>query len=1426
MSKQNYGWKRFWHPRSTSIKLDYSGYLPDPNSEGGRAYNPGIVSLTDLADLPCLVLLGEAGMGKTTAIEAAHKQVYEKTKNLEDICLPLFRLGDYGSDTELCTAIFRSNAFREWLSGTHKLYLFLDSLDEGLLSIKILVRILKREINDLPCDRLYCRLTCRTAEWASSLEKKLIEKWGKDDVGIYTLAPLCHQDVIEAANKSNIIDVDNFLQAISDRNAVSLAIKPITLQFLIDIYIEEGKLPSSQIELYEKGCLQLCEEVNPDRCEAGEKGKLSSKKRMLIAGRIAAVMTFCRQSAVWISPEYGKADSSNISIQDLCIGQEKADDQEFNVEDNYIREVFKVTGLFSVQECNRRIDFSHRTYAEFLAAWYLTQRKLNLPKILSLILHSDSRVIPQLQGTTAWLASMRSDVFQKIMETDPDVLLQSDLATVDEATKASLVESLLKLHDQNKLVYQYRFRAYEVLKHFGLPTQLKSYISDSTKSVHSRYIAIDIAEQCNVQTAQSSLADIALDADQPYWVRIQAAETLIHVGDEDTKARLKTLVISRVSNDPEDYLKGFALRAVYPNYMTTEEVFENITQPKANFFGGSYQEFIANELGQILQPSDLLVALRWVEKQLSRRDLHYPFGELSDAIMIKAWERFEEPEICEIFTKIAISRLKEYDGILDYNENQTFKQKLRENDNKRRQLLETVISMLSDSERDPLWLIGDSMYSTLTVQEQDFLWMLRCLEASESKQIQKIYAKLIKRKLRRKDLEHADVLLRNQVNALLGFYQNNSILQAEFWSEVEPIKLNSARARQERARYLETREMLNSSQKQPLLDPPPTERVLTALKQFESGQIDAWWQLCCDLRLTPEGRSYGRQYEPDLTVLPGWKEAEEETRVRIITAAKIYINQGEPETDAWRGTAYIYHSALGGYLALHLISEENFSFISTISTDIWKKWTASILAYPNNARDNESKKIRQQIVKKAYQNAPDEFIKTFKILIDKENKQNGFISITDEIKHCWDERLSMELLEKIHDKTLKAKSIGDLLKELLVHQVDRVKVFAESLISLPPPTDGEARAKAIVAAQMLMLHSEDAGWSVVWLAIQHDPKFGREVLEGISYAVSYQGNIEQRLKEDCVADLYIFLAQQYPTLDEQQKNSDHAELTGVEAYVVGPEDSIRTWKDYIPQRLQELGTKEACDALRKIIHELPELKDQLQWRLLEAEALVRRETWKPPTPEEFLQIVFNQDKRLVQSGQHLLEVLIESLECLELELQGETPAVRDLWDKVGSSSFQPLDENAFSDYVKRFLDRDLRSRGIIANREVELRRSYGGNSGERTDIHVDAVLKRPTGGVYDSITAIIEVKGCWHSKLQSAMRTQLVERYLADNACPYGLYLVGWFNCQQWDNNDSRRSKVPKITLDEARTQFNAQAEGLSSSGNVVRAYVLNTALR
>jgi predicted NACHT family NTPase len=78
MSKKDYKWKRFWCPRSGNINLTDGGYLYDPDAEWGKADNPDLVSLEAIAEIPCLVLLGEPGIGKSQELENLKALTEEK----------------------------------------------------------------------------------------------------------------------------------------------------------------------------------------------------------------------------------------------------------------------------------------------------------------------------------------------------------------------------------------------------------------------------------------------------------------------------------------------------------------------------------------------------------------------------------------------------------------------------------------------------------------------------------------------------------------------------------------------------------------------------------------------------------------------------------------------------------------------------------------------------------------------------------------------------------------------------------------------------------------------------------------------------------------------------------------------------------------------------------------------------------------------------------------------------------------------------------------------------------------------------------------------------------------------------------------------------------------------------------------------------
>jgi len=1421
MSERDYDWKRFWCPRSGYIDLSDRGYLVDPESEWGQHYNTNLVTLEAIADIPCLVLLGEPGIGKSQEMKNLKKYTEETTNSTHKVLA--LNLQAYGSEDRLVRNLFESRHFTDWINSTHRLYVFLDSLDEGLLRIETLATLLVEEFGkEEYCDqlsRLYLRIACRTAVFPKVLEEGLEKLWTKDNLRIYELTPLRRIDVERAIERCGL-EPAVFMDEVERQGAAPFAIKPITLDFLVNIFQRNnGQFPANQrlADLYLQGCRVLCEEPRDKNYHPQRKSNhLEVEQRLIIAARIAAVTVFARRFSVWIEQDLGNIPDEDVLFRKLSLGSEPANGRVCPVTENAIREVLD-TGLFSSRGTNR-MGWAHKTYAEFLAAWYLQQHNVNLAQVLDLIIHPDQRVVPQLQETAAWLASMMPELFREIAKTDPDVLLQSDIATATDIDKATLVDSLLRAYDEDRLPHSYRFFEYQHLNHSGIASQLQAYIADSGKNDLSRLTAIDITRACNVKAVQSNLADVVLDPSQPYLIRCQAANVLGEIGDEDAKAKLKPLAIGEHEDDQKDELKGYALKAVWSKTISVEELLENISSPRVRYIGGSYQDFIARQLTEGLNIGDLPAILKWLKQKFPPgNQLNYPFSELSESIMIKAWQNLDEPGVLSAFADVAMLRLQKYNSIFDarllvYD---TPEAPLMESDKKRRQLIEAIISSFSDLEED----IADYI-QPITLSE-DFFWLIDRLLAEPSKQLQRVWVKLLRWKMEWKNTKHID--------AILIACDNNSVLRAEFEFDITSIELGSERAEQAKADYLRYKQ---SGKTKPLLDPPPKQRVVELLEIVEQEQPELWWQVCQELTLKPTSTHDYLPNTPDLTQLPGWAEADADTKARIIKTARLYLDSGELDVQGLLQGDNLTTDSFAGYQALYLLAKQESSLISEIPQNTWIRWMPVILKVLDcslrETKDNDE--YCQKILKAACQADPNKFLHQLTELMIHKNYQpkcvysDAYCLTRDSL----DDPLVIPLLNKIKKSEITAGLLNVLLPDLFKCDFNAAIDWAISLITLPAIASEEGRAKALVAAKALVPYLDDSIWTVLWNLIEQDIRFGREFLESVSSPVEYDGNLEQRLKEDRVADLYIFLHKHYLEPQIEKKTADNVKLKGSRVQIVGPDERFRRWKNYIPQRLQERGTPEACDALRKIIREFPEQKDQLQQRLLETEILARRKTWKPPQPEALLQLVSDQNKRLVQNGQQLLNVLIESLKRLELELQGETPGVRDLWDKVNDKTFKPVDENAFSDYVKRFLDKDkdLKSRGIIVNREVELRRGYGNEPGERTDIHVDALLQRPNSETYDSITVIIEVKGCWHSEVNTAMATQLVERYLKDNVCSYGLYLIGWFSCPQWDDQDSRKKKTQKISIDEARNKFDQQAKKISLSGNVVRAYVLNTSLR
>lgn len=1210
MPKQTYNWKRFWCPRSGNVNLSEGGYLYDPDAEWGKALNPDLVSLEAIADISCLVLLGEPGIGKSREL----RELKELTEKRIDDTSQVLAL-DLRSCTSLKEDLFKDDLFLTWLEGNHHLYLFLDSLDEARLRIPNiatgLVDELKKPKYQNHINRLHLRLTCRTFVFPEILEEELKVLWEEVDFALYELAPLRLIDVIEAA-KAEGFSPNDFLNEVAQKDVVPLAVKPITLKFLLNIYRKHGgQFPPNQKrhELYFEGCKLLCEEVNESRHASGDTGNLDSNQRLIVAARIAAVTTFTNRFGVCTGIDQGSMFPEDILLQKLCFSDEEANGRNFEITRKVIEEVLD-TGLFLSRGPNR-MGWTHQTYAEFLAAWYLVQHEATLEKIKEIFCSSEVlgyQLIPQLYETAGWLASMKLDFFQEIIKTDPDILLQTDVPT-DSDIRALIVDNLLTQYEEGKIFNRNtnNYRQYAKLKHPGLADQLRPYICDSSKHSDARDLAIDIAEACKISELQDDLVEIALNSSQSIYLRVSASKAISTIGNKDAKLKLKPLAFENLSEDQDDRLKGYLLRALWPDCLTIGELFQILTPPKKRLFFGSYQYFLEYELAPQIPLDSLEPALIWLKDQ-GLRYFEHPFGELGDALLFRAWENLDSPRIAEIFAQLVLIQLRGHQSIIIHNRDlkEKFAKLLLQDGEKRHILIEQLVSLIvKDSEETFSVVIGLNEHILCS---EDILWMIEKLQVSDSEKIQSCWSKLIKCRFDLFNLQ--DV---KYIDAVIVATQSNDVLRQIFTPLILPIDLHSPQANEMRS-YDQERQRVQLQRI--LLDPPPKQRVLQCLTELDSGNLSAWWQLNREMTLKPESTHYNNELEfleLDLTKLPGWQEAEEATQKRIIEGAKEYIQKQDDIDYDWIGTTTFNRPTIAGCKALKLLLTERLDFLEQLTPEIWQRWAPVIIATPSSSQHEAS---YLELVKHVYLNAPEEFTQTLIQLIDRENQEYGYLVVINRLDECWDESLKQILLEKSQDSSLNPECVGQLLEVLLQQGVAEARDFARSLVIFPLPSTDDERGKALIAARVLVENSDPSSWSFLWSLIQQDSSFGREVLELVAYRYSH--GIQLNLTEEQLADLYIWLVREYP----YDQDPDHS--NEVMAYSVTARDGIVDLRDSSLTQLKERGTPKACAEIERIIQELPDIT-WLRRILIDAKANVRRTSWQPMAPEDFLQFVISQE---------------------------------------------------------------------------------------------------------------------------------------------------------------------------------------------------------
>lgn len=1368
---------RYWCPHDGVFHLDERGYLADPGATFfGRSRNPSAIATADLAAERCVVLLGEPGAGKSTVLDE-HSPLLPA-----GVAAAVVRvdLGVYGSEDRLVREVLDAPPVRSWLGGDGELCIVADGFDEGAARLPNLALILADRVARWPVGRLWLRIACRTADWPTSLGDTLRRSFAHATV--VELLPLRRTDV--AALAAGWAADGAFLDEVEDANAVPFATRPLTLRLLAAGFAATGSLPGRGADLFDAGLAALAEEQNPARLDTGLRGTLTASQRLAVAARIAAATTFGGRQALWTGPSNSpdRDPATDVPVETIAGGAEPHGDggDTVDVTPAAVRETV-AAGLFTSRG-DQRLGWAHTTFGDFLAARWLVTNGVAVDQARPLFLAADDRTFPQTRLAAAWALAMRPVDYAFLARADPEAL-RGEVGLPGDNIRAVVVDGLFAVADAGRLRDRWGANN-DVLCHDGIAEQIRPQLSSPTPA--SRRLAFRLAADCTDERLRADLVAVALDSDRPEADRVAAAWAIVALNTASAPGDdlLPLVTDPRIrGDDPRDELLGVALLASWPHAIATAEVLDHITRPQADRYG-MYHEFIRS-LAAGLTAADLPAATAWLDPHIDT-SIDDRLTSLVNATLKLAIAADDDASL-DVAVRFAIARARAYDGLYLDEYGITGPDPLDDGDLRRR-LVDAVLAQHPD--KDVIYAMADQPggHGLAIVRGDDLAW-LAARYAAAAPEDRSPLATLFR--------DAFDWNRRDHIDLALDMPPSHPLHVDLVAQWVAPDSLADPIVTKRREAWRSAQRRRDDAEEPDDLD----DELINQLNRFEAGDPIGFWHGVRIFYARPNG-SLANEHDPDLTKTRRWQRLPEEDRARFVAAAERFLRTGSCDAGSWLGQRKWHYPSMAAYRGMVLLLRRDPSKLDALPPPVWREWAPVILdwaATVNGAQWDDKRAILDRAAPVARRQLADAIV----TIIRAADERDDHAFLHAEISYLWDAELGTELHDVLRDAA--SAKTRDLV----------ARTIAEHDIGLARPTlydwlKGTDTEPAVLAGALLLDHDVAESWPHLAAVLDNDTDLAVKTLAASATVrerrVPPVGATEH-------AELYGWLVRRFP------HSEDPHELG---AHFVGPREEIAHWRDRILDELRGAGTEEAVDAVAGLAQRLPTL-DWLAVVHADAQDALRHALWQPTTVSDLRRLAVDRSARLVSSPAELCDVVEAALRDVQRRLQGDTPEAPQLWD---TAARRPKEEDALSDYLQNRLTDVIGGRGVVANREVQIRRTAPRGIGERLDLRIDAVAA--DAGRYRTITVPVELKCAWHRDIDTAMREQLVDKYLADLHSRHGVYAVGWFDPTWWQaelaglGTDARRARVARRERDELHDLLTRQAQRLKGEGYEIRVVMLD----
>lgn len=449
--------KRTFREISDTCIEDYDFDYQDLLGRDGR------LAWSDLLEKSVVVILAEAGAGKTTEVREIALRLRRESKvafflRLEDVCANYDSAFEVGTQTEL----------DDWLEKPTRGWVFLDSVDEARLKDpRDFERAIKKLAGKLNAVLGYVSIiiTSRHSAWRSKTDLNLVRQYfgaslqrvamvplpiedssdqdisvgsytansEKQGVTVVALKNLTKEQIACFLKSRGVNDFQDFLDALDRTESWPFASRPQDLEELICMWTQKGRF-GTRSEMIKHSIARRLRERDQNRAEI---------EPLVEKDALRAVMCLAAATTLGKNQNIGTPDGAyaghGLSIQEIL--------PDF---DQKQQRLLLSRPIFD-EEIYGSVRFHHRTVREYLTALWIKElldrsaSSRNIEDLFFKRQYDQDIVVPTLRAILPWLILKDQRMLTRVQNLAPEILLEGgDPVQLPREIRSEILRNLCK----------------------------------------------------------------------------------------------------------------------------------------------------------------------------------------------------------------------------------------------------------------------------------------------------------------------------------------------------------------------------------------------------------------------------------------------------------------------------------------------------------------------------------------------------------------------------------------------------------------------------------------------------------------------------------------------------------------------------------------------------------------------------------------------------------------------------------------------------------------------------------------------------------------------------------------------------------------------------------------------------------------------